>query len=168
MSKVQSQREAVFEAISAVTESTEFDGAIELTKEQKQEVYSMLSEGFKTGTIKFKDTPANREKLSTPAKLNQYVSGLVSNWVCKDPRLNGNTKYVAKSPGSRAGSTDPQLKALRVLATKFAGNEEKLAEINKHISARMSQISEEKATKAIQQIDISVLPSDLAESLGLK
>lgn len=168
MSKVMSQREAVYSAICSVTENTEFDGQVELSKEEKEQVYGMLTEGFRSGTIHFEDTPSNREKLSTPSKLNAYVSGLVSNWLRKDPRLNGNTKYVAKNPGSRAGSGDAQLKALKVLATKFANDSVKLAEINKHISTRMSQIADEKAAKSIQAIDITKLPADLVESLGLK
>lgn len=167
MSKVKSQREAVYEAIQAVTGEESFSEAVELTKEQKQEVYGMITEGFRAGEIHFEDTPANREKLANPSKLNAYVSGLVSNWMRKDTRLNGNTKYVAKNPGSRAGSTDPQLKALKALFTQFAGNEEKQSEIQRHIDARMSVVQAEKASKTLASIDLSVLPTDIIESLGL-
>lgn len=135
-----------------------------MTKEIRSKIHAIVCEGFRQGQIEFKDTPSNQEKLANPSKLSGYVSGLVSNWFRKDTRLNGGEKYVAKNPGSRAGSTDPQLKALRQLLTKFKGTE-KAVEIEKHINTRLAQIQAEKAKSFT--VDISALPADLVESLGL-
>lgn len=169
--KVQSQRSAVFAAFMAVMSKhgVEFIAgetiADEVTSpEMRKEIYAILCEGFRKGEIEFKDTPANQEKLSTPSKLNTYVSGLVSNWFRKDQELNGGVKYEAKNPGSRAGSGDPQLKALRLLATKFKGTP-KHAEITKHIEARVATIQAEKAKSVT--VDLSILDPSLVASLGL-
>lgn len=168
--KVQGQREAVYAAVmSTLAESgVQFEDGMNveevMTKEIRAKIHAIVCEGFRSGTIEFKDTPANQEKLSNPSKLSGYVSGLVSNWFRKDTRLNGGEKYTAKNPGSRAGSTDPQLKALRQLAVKFKGTE-KASDIQKHIDTRLAQIQAEKAKSFT--VDISALPQDLVESLGL-
>jgi hypothetical protein len=128
-------------------------------------VQSQIEAGFTAGTIDFEPTVSNKEKMSTPAKLSQYVSGLISNWIRKDERLNGNVKYEAKNPGTRVGSTDPQLKALRQLATQFKHDTVKFGEIQNHISNRVSTLQSEKA-KSIK-VDLSVLPAELIAELGL-
>jgi len=61
--------------------------------------------------------------LADDAKLRSYCSGLQSNWLRKDTRLNGGVKYVAKNPGSRAGSTDPKALADAIRATNITDNE---------------------------------------------
>jgi len=137
-----------------------------VSKDMRQKIYAVLCEGFRTGEIEFKNTLSNKEKLANASKLNQYVSGLVSNWFRKDVHLNGGEKYVAQNPGSRAGSSDPQLKALRVLATKFKDNTAKSAEITKHIDTRIAQLRAERAKSGVK-VDISTLPADLVASLGL-
>jgi hypothetical protein len=135
-----------------------------VTKEMRESIQAILCEGFRSGKIEFKSTPSNQEKLASPAKLDAYVSGLISNWFRKDPNLNGNTKYEAKNPGSRAGSTDPQLKALRQLAPQFKGTE-KEAVIAKQIETRLAFVAQEKAKKIT--IDLSVLSPELKEMLGI-
>ncbi len=96
MSKM-SQKEAVFSAVTNVC--GESDGAYTPTKEQRASVNQILFEGFRSGTIEC-------EKDYDDSGLKAYVSGLQSNWLRKDKRLNGNVQYVAKNPGSRAGSGD--------------------------------------------------------------
>lgn len=162
-----SQREAVFNAVVEVKGMDEFDGQVELTKEEKAEVYGMIAEGFKSGSVVLDDTPANQEKLADQRKMNTYISGLVSNWLRKDPRLNGGGKYVPANPGSRTNGQDPQLQALRALAKKFEGDEQKLATIEKHIATRHAQIKEEKRKASINDIDVSNLPKELVQTLGL-
>lgn len=165
---MKSQREAVFAATIEVLGETFEEGMNvdeTITKEQRSQVMDIVCDGFRSGHTEFADTPSNKEKLQNPAKLRAYVSGLVSNWYRKDTRLNGGEKYVAKNPGSRAGSTDPQLKALRALAGQFKGTE-KGAEIQKHIDARLQVIAAEKAKQITVNIDM--LPADLVASLGLK
>jgi hypothetical protein len=107
-------------------------------------------EGFKTNVIAY-DGDIPSETL-----LKSYVSGLQSNWLRKDKRLNGGVQYVAKNPGSRTGSTDAQVKAMRVLlATKVDPADR--AEIQSFIDKRLAEI---KPTKTVA-IDVNALPEGL-------
>ena len=166
------QKDAVYNIIVAAfaTSSIPFTEGMDVASTMKDKAFrasvqSAVEAGFKANEIPFEDTPSNREKMSTPAKLSQYVSGLISNWVRKDERLNGNVKYAAKNPGTRVGSTDPTLKALRQLATQFKGDTTKFAEIQNHITTRVTTLQAEKA-KSIK-VDLSVLPAELIAELGL-
>ena len=166
------QKDAVYNIIVSAfaTASIPFKDGMDVAATMKDKAFrasvqTAVEAGFKANEIPFEDTASNREKMSTPAKLSQYVSGLISNWVRKDPRLNGNTKYEAKNPGTRVGSTDPQLKALRQLANQFKGDTLKFAEIQTHITNRVASLQTEKA-KAIK-VDLSVLDPALIAELGL-
>jgi hypothetical protein len=143
------QKEAVFQAVINVC--SEVDGVYSPTKEQRAQVNAILFEGFRSGTIQL-------DREFTDTELKAYVSGLQSNWLRKDKRLNGNTTYVAKNPGSRQGSGDAALKAMRALMTTLTSAEDK-AEVQSHIDARVSEIA---ATK-VKTIDFSALPTDLAK-----
>ena len=99
------QKEAVFQAVVNVCGDQEVYNP---SKEQRASVNQILFEGFKAGSVELERTYSDTE-------LKAYVSGLQSNWLRKDKRLNGGVAYVAKNPGSRAGSTDPQIKAMRAL-----------------------------------------------------
>src|SRR5271155_807760 len=87
--EVMTQEEAVFQAITNVM--GEQDGAYVPSKEERAQVTEILVESFKAGKIALKDTPSNAEKLADDSKLRGYCSGLQSNWLRKDPRLNGGT-----------------------------------------------------------------------------
>lgn len=156
MSK-QTQKEAVFQAVSNVlsengieiTEGMNVNGVI--TRELRSQVNSVLFEGFKSGTIEL-------DKQFSDSDLKGYISGLQSNWLRKDKRLNGGFSYVAKNPGSRTGSSDPQLKAMRTLLSTVQTEEDK-AEIQSHIDARLKEIQASKVKEV--KIDYSALPADL-------
>ena len=143
------QKEAVFQAVCNIT-GHKGDGKVEISKEQRAQVNMVLFEGFRSGSIQL-------DREYTDSDLKGYVSGLVSNWLRKDVRLNGGTKYAAKNPGSRAGSGDPMLKSLRDLITTVTSDEDK-AEIQGYIDARMSEIA---ATKQAATVDFDALPADL-------
>lgn len=145
------QEEAVFQAITNVCEA--IDGRFEPTREQRAQVTEILVEGFKAGKIALKDTPSNREKLADDAKLRSYCSGLQSNWLRKDERLNGGVKYVPKNPGSRTGSTDPQVKAMRnLLAVKGPSlSAEERAQIQGLIDARVAEIRPTKSVELTEE-----------------
>jgi hypothetical protein len=149
MSKI-SQKEAVYQAVVNVTGFTG-EGACEPSREHRAQVNAILFEGFRAGNIEL-------DKEFTDAELKTYVSGLQSNWLRKDKRLNGNVSYIAKNPGSRAGSGDPQLKAMRALLSTLTDPNEK-AEVQSYIDARVSEINASKTKKVT--IDISMLPADL-------
>lgn len=152
-----SQKEAVFTAITNVlaeSNMTIVEGtAVTLSKEHRTQVNAILFEGFKSGSISLdKSNP-------TDAELKNYVSGVTSNWLRKDKRLNGNVGYIAKNPGSRAGSGDPQLKAMRALLSTLSTEEEKI-EVQGYIDARVSEIQKSKVKSV--SIDYSALPASLA------
>jgi hypothetical protein len=149
------QSEAVYNAVKSVCEenNVEFHDGIDakavLTKEMRSQVNTILFEGFKSGTIAL-------DKEMSDTELKGYVSGLQSNWLRKDKRLNGNTKYAPKNPGSRFGASDEQLKALRALMANVTSDAER-AEIQGYIDERTAAIRASKAPK----VDISSLPEAL-------
>lgn len=134
------QKDAVYQAVTNVM--GEQDGAYNPSREERAEINQILLEGFRTGKIDY-DGGFNELEES---KQKSYVSGLQSNWLRKDPRLNGNTKYVAKNPGSRSGSKDPQIAAMRVLLSTKTDPTER-AEIQAFIDKRIAEIKPTKVTE---------------------
>ena len=158
------QKEAVYTAVVNVLTESEFkiEGTLNehfapgapKHKELRGQVNDILFEGFKAGSINYDGA------VSADAELRAYVSGLQSNWLRKDKRLNGNVQYTAKNPGSRAGSTDSQIKAMRMLlATKSDATEK--AEIQSFIDKRLAEI---KPAKSVE-IDVNALPEELRHLL---
>lgn len=146
-----SQKEAVFQAVQNVCGKQE--GAYVPSKEQRAQVNQILFESFRNGKVEL-------EREYTDSALKGYVSGLQSNWLRKDKRLNGGMSYVAKNPGSRAGSGDASLKAMRALRSTLT-SETDIAEVDAAIATRLAEITVSK--KKSVTIDFSALPADLAE-----
>jgi hypothetical protein len=142
------QKDAVYSAVCEVRGTTEFSEAAELTKEERSTVQTALLEGFKSGDI------AYQGDVSDSAKLSSYVSGLVSNWLRKDRRLNGNVAYVAKNPGTRTGAGDEALKAMRLLLSATSEDEARL-EIQAEIDRRVAELKPKKT------INVDALPENL-------
>ena len=142
------QKEAVYSAVVNVTGFTG-EGTCSPTKEQRAQISAILFEGFRGGKIEL-------GKEFDDAELKGYVSGLLSNWLRKDKRLNGNVSYVAKNPGSKAGSTDPQIKALRALMSTLTSVSDKV-EIQAAIDARLAEIK----PAAVVHLDIESLPEHI-------
>ncbi len=159
MSKA-TQKEAVFTAVTNVLAQEGIkivEGQpVKMTKEFRAQVNNILFEGFRSETIEL-------DREFSDSELKGYVSGLQSNWLRKDKRLNGGTQYIAKNPGSRAGSGDPSLKAMRTLMSTLATDSEK-AEVQGYIDARLAEIQASKAKNVT--IDYSVLPADLAKKFS--
>ena len=125
------QKEAVFRAISAVKGGETFEGPVELSRDEREKVSQIVAESFTKGEVSFADGKREGKELTT------YVSGLISNWLRKDDRLNGGVKYTPKNPGARAGTGDEMMKAMRLLlqaTTDPKAREEIQAEIDKRIS----------------------------------
>ena len=125
-----------------------------LTDGMSKSITQVLMDGFLKGEIEFKDTPSNREKLSDEVKLRRYVNELKNNWLRKDTRLNGGDKYEIKNPGSRVGSGDHMLKALRGLVGVENVDQ---AEIEAAIEKRLSEIQPKKKVT----INIDDLPEEI-------
>lgn len=166
------QRDAVYNAVvnvltnAGVAFEDGMDASSFLTKELRSQVQEQVAQGFANGTIDFDDSPSNQAKLRDDSKLLAYVSGLISNWLRKDRRLNGNVTYSPKNPGSRAGQGDEQLRTLRALHRQFVGvDDEKADTIKQHIDARIEEI---RAANALNtKVDVSTLSPELIASLGL-
>jgi hypothetical protein len=146
------QKDAVFGAVCDVRGSTEFNEAVELTKEERGKVQAALIAGLQAGTIVYQGDVADS------AKLAAYVSGLVSNWLRKDKRLNGNIAYIAKNPGTRTGSGDETLKAMRTLLSVTTDDEARL-EIQQEIDKRVGELKPKKT------INIDAIPESLRHLL---
>ena len=158
MSNVQTQKEAVFAAATSVLSEAgivvnEGDNySSHLNREFRAQITAILVEGFNSKLIALDKT------FEDEAALRTYCSGLTSNWLRKDTRMNGGVAYVAQNPGSRIGSSDPQLKAMRLLlSTKTDASER--AEIQSFIDSRVAAVKvSKKPTKAINVAD---LPEEL-------
>jgi hypothetical protein len=116
----------------------------------------VLVAGFEDGSIEC------TQKYPAP-ELKIYVSGLISNWLRKDKRLNGGVKYEAKNPGSRAHCKDEMLAELRKLRT-VVQDETILAEIEGHIAARTTELTAAKMKKTT--IDFDKIPAELRAKLN--
>jgi hypothetical protein len=165
------QREAVYSATKAVLAENSIDFEDNsnikdvMTDELRQSITSIIVEGFKAGEVEFKDTPENKEKLESEPKLKAYVSGLVSNWFRKDKRFNGNVKYVAANPGSRAGQGDATMKNLRLLKKQYESTGRETKVIDEAITKRANEIKASKAKNI--EVDLDQIPAELKETLGL-
>jgi hypothetical protein len=124
-----------------------------LTKSDKDQAVALISKGFLAGQIDMsqegKDKYFGDEK-----ELKKYVVGLVNNWVRKATEFNGSIKYEIKNKGSRTGSGDEQIKALKELLKQTTDSEVR-AEIQAAINDRTEEI------KPKTEINIDALPVHL-------
>lgn len=162
MSKL-TQKESVFQAICEVFGVVEFGNeAVTLTKAMKEKVNKIVTDAIMVREVDFSDEAYI--KYPTADKVSGYVNGMITNWLKKDTRLNGDVKYQAKNPGSRAGQGDATLKELKKLQT-IVTDKDQLAAITDAINHRKEEIAAEKATKVV--LDLSKIPDELKAKLGL-
>ena len=126
------------------------------TKEFTTHIVDQVTSDILTGKCEMKN------KKSDEKETRRYVVGMVNDAFRKDRRLNGDQKYEFKNPGSRAGTGDEIIKTLRqhmktiadpVLRTKIE------TEINSRVAA---------LKPAAPVVDLSVLPADMLERLGIQ
>jgi len=155
------QRQGTYDAIVAFCSENgvHFEDGMEFTptKEQRASIVLMVATAMEAGEIDLSD--AARAKYDDLPKLKSYCNGLVSNWLRKDPRLNGNVKYEIKNKGSRAGSGDPVIKELRKLKKTLTAGSEELAVVEEEINKRVAVVQAEKAKKV--EIDVDQIPKEL-------
>jgi hypothetical protein len=150
-----SQKECVYNAVQAFLADSgrehELDNAqpISLSKSDKQTVVGMVCAASDVMELSSEATI----KYNSPQKFKVYVIGLVNNWIRKDTRLNGGEKYQTKNPGSRAGSGDEQIKALKALKSTLTSLED-IEAIDKAIETRTAEI---KPIKTVA-INVDALP----------
>ena len=149
------QKEATYAAILSVLANAGIkhedgmDVGPHMDKSRRAIVNDILFHSFRAGEIKL-------DREFTDKDLKTYVSGLQSNWIRKDTRLNGGAKYEAANPGSRAGSGDATLKAMRNLLVTLENADDK-AEVQGHIDAHLETIAKSK----VKSIDWTKLPPEL-------
>lgn len=154
------QREAVFNAVTNVMGTQ--DEAYQPTKEQRAQIIDIVAEGLHNGSVDFSDEA--KAKYDTFDKVRGYTSGMVSNWLRKDTRLNGGETYKPKNPGSRTGSQDEEVKNLKLLLKSGQLD----SEGEKIVQARLDErIKEIKAAKAQVDINFEALDPALLQSLGI-
>lgn len=155
-----SQKEGVYNAITSFCQDSGIhfeDGMkFEPTKEQRSTIVEMVAVAMQDGQVQLSDEA--RAKYDDFGKLKSYCNGLVSNWLRKDKRLNGNTTYEIKNPGSRAGSGDPVIKELRKLLKTLTDADHKAA-VQEEIDQRLAAIQAEKAKSV--EIDLDLIPEEL-------
>lgn len=134
-----------------------------VTDEALKTIIGLVATGILAGEIEM--SAEGRAKYTEEKTMKVYANGLVNNWFRKDKRLNGDTKYEAKNPGSRAGCGDETLKALKALrATKSDAAD--LAVIDEAIEARKSELGEAKV-KTLTAEQIEALPANIRSLLGI-
>ena len=141
------QGEVVFQAVCEVI-GGEPDGKVELRKDELERVHKLVFTAFKQGICEKKSGGQDDESLA------KYIPGLVNNWLRKDTRLNGGTKYTAKNPGSRSGSGDESVRAMKTLLSMTEDPEAKAA-IQLEIAKRIAEI------KPKVELNVEALPPSL-------
>lgn len=164
------QREAVYQSVisSLNTFNVEYHPGQDvrplITTEIRKDIAEKLVKLFTSGEAAFKDSQSNRDKLNDPVKLKSYIAGLITNWINKDPNLNGGAKHQPKNPGSRAGGSDPMLKEMRLLKKQLqeSGNEDGVAKVEAAINDRIQELKVGK-TQQPKPLDIESLPDFLKD-----
>jgi hypothetical protein len=136
-----------------------------ITKAQRAEVIEKVTNSMAEGDTEL--SAKAREKFDTPQKLRTYVNGLVTNWFNKSKELNGGVAHETKNPGSRLGSSDATLKALKALKANLESEEAPADVITKVSDKIASRISELKVTKKPASFNAEDLPADIRDLVSL-
>ena len=136
---------------------------MDFTKEQRSAIVDMVTNALIADEIEFSEDA--RAKHDTAQKKKTYCNGLVSNWLRKDKRLNGNTTYEIKNPGSRAGQGDEVLKNLKLLLKTLDDADQKAA-VEAEIAKRTEELKVEKMKKV--EINFDHIPEELKAALGIE
>lgn len=159
-----SQKNVVYNAIKSVINFNDGD-KVKPTDDERKTILDTIAKVLHEN----RETELSEEasaKYSTEEDIRKkYVNGLLNNWLRKDKRLNGNTKYEIKNPGGRATSGDGQIKELMKMKN-HPDYQDKLDIIEQAIEKRKQEIMIEKAKTV--QIDLSVLPNDLLDKLSME
>lgn len=155
----QTQREAVYSAVQAICKKAniKFEDGMKISEasgfgsEQRKEVIAHVVSSFQDGKTRITKEYSEQE-------LKSYCNGLVSNWLRKDTRLNGGSKYEIQNPGSRAGQGNPAIKETKKLLKQVAGTDKE----PKVQAVLDKMVAEHKASNTkTAKIDASLLPEEL-------
>lgn len=153
-----SQKDAVYRAIVAYLSENgrifEDGDALNLSPSDRKTIVTMIVEAISSGQVEFSRDAATKH--STPEKLRNYTTGLLSNWLRKDSRLNGGAKHEIKNPGARVGQDDILIKKLKELK-KLLTRTSDILKVDAEISIRLKQIQAEKEPK----VNKDLIPDNL-------
>ena len=154
------QKDSVFAAVTTVLEESgqEINGAVTLTKDQRSQVVSMVASSLMSGETEFSSEAS--AKYDTLDKVKSYTVGLVNNWLRKDTRLNGGSKYQPKNPGSRQGSSDPVIKELKKLLSTLTEEDQREA-VQNEINTRQAELQASRQAAKKVSINSDLLPEHL-------
>ena len=129
------------------------------TKADRQAIAAKIAELMLSGEVALSDEAKAKYGESAEILASRYVMGMVTNWFNKSKELNGGVAYQAKNPGSRAGSSDEQIREMKKLRKQLEslGNVDGIAEVDAAIARRLSEISK----PAKIDIKTELLPQDL-------
>ena len=140
-----SQKEAVYLAITSFLQENgrQLDDGdkIDLSSEDKKTIVTMIVTAIETHSMEFSAEAAIN--YDTPEKVRNYSTGLLSNWLRKDERLNGGKKHSIKKPGSRVGQDDLIVKSLKKLKKALTSQKE-IEAVDLEIEARIEILRLEK------------------------
>ena len=152
------QDRAVYNAVvSFYRDSNKFfeDGnKVELTQDERKTIVQIISQGLQNGSIKMSESA--KKKHDTPKKIHNYATGLVSDRLRKDKRLNGNVKHTVENPGSRIPARfadDKILIDLKEYKKKYCFTAQQKAEANNGIKNRIAELRAEE----LKDVDMSVV-----------
>jgi hypothetical protein len=156
-----SQKQAFTNALLTVFPDYEMGGEVILkdiiSKEQKDLVSTMVVEGFKSGQVSLSpEAQAKYLDQGDDKALIKYSMGTLDNWLRKNRDFNNGFDYETKNPGSRTGSQDATVKALRGLLKTDQSAEAKI-EIEQAIADRLAEIK----PASVVEIDVDKLPEHL-------
>jgi hypothetical protein len=161
-----SQKESVFVAVTEFLKEKGIEYVpsqpVVLTKEQRKTVIEMVAQAALAGEMSLSADAA--EKYDTLEKMQGYCSGLLSNWLAKDTRLNGGNIHQIKNPGSRANQGDAVLKNLKALRTQLT-DQTHIEAVDAKIEERTKEIAATKQ-KANKPIDPNFIPESLRHLLN--
>lgn len=132
-----------------------------ITDAQIEEITDAVTASIANGETDLSD--AARTKYSDAKALRRYVKGMVGNWFNKSKELNGDVKYEAKNPGSRAGSGDKAVAETKKLMATLDPESDGYARCQEFIDNRLAEISKSKPTK---QVNAELIPDELKQYLS--
>lgn len=97
-----------------------------------------------------------------PKRLKTYCGGLLSNWLKKDRRLNGDVEFQLQNPGSRADNSSPEIVEMRKLKKQVKGTDNE-AKVQKILD---EMVTNHRQAKKKQDINLDLIPAELQDLVG--
>ena len=154
------QKESVYAAVTEFLKEQNLpfvDGQkVELSKDQRKTVIEMVSQAALAGEMVM--SADAKSKYNTIELMRGYCNGLLSNWLAKDTRLNGGSKHVITSPGSRAGQGDEVIRNLKNLREQLTESDH-ISAVDAKIQERFNELATAKAPQ--KKVDLNYIPESI-------